>query len=67
MIAKRTSDPHAHKYIAKNGKVFVVLADGERLERHSAMSNNGKDLERFDAALSKARDQWEATYAKRRR
>ena len=51
-------------YYADGGKVYAKTPDGTR-EVGSALSANGRDLARFDAALQVARAQRETTAALR--
>lgn len=48
-----------HTYIAKGGKVYVREPGGVLRECGSALTANGRDLEKFDAALQVARMQRE--------
>jgi hypothetical protein len=45
-----------YRYEAHNGKVYVVSGD-ERREVSTAVTSKGRDLERFEQALAKARMQ----------
>ena len=48
------------RYVVKEGKIVAVYTDnGQRVEREvgSAVTANGRDLEAFERALDKLRDE----------
>jgi hypothetical protein len=46
-------------YFAREGKVYVKLDNGDEREITTALTSRGRDLEKFEAALTKARAQRE--------